>query len=164
MPGKIIDANNNVLFEFSEGQSVAILLSGLVTRAKFGDKFDNDLLANPWVNELLKSLIDAEPGYSPVSGNEMDFGAPDYYLKEGFTQQDWNLKDFFREITLHLSNSAHLLSREGWKTMNTTARSKFLRSVVFPQPISNMRIQDMIEDIDGALEASASVYNPDYKP
>jgi len=161
--GKIIGSNGNVLFEFEEGQNLELLLGGLIQKAKFGERFDNDILANDWVNELLALLIKSYPDKLKVSDADASHGAPDYFINAGVTQKDWDLRDFFNDITVHLSQSTRLLGRQGWKEMNAEARKAFLSQVVFPWPISDTRLNDMIEDIDHALQSSASVYNPDYK-
>ncbi len=163
MTGKIIGSNGNVLFEFEEGQNIEVLLSGLIQRAKFGERFDNDVLANDWVNQLLGSLIDAYPEFLKTEDEEaFHSGAPELFLEAGMTQKDWDLQDFFYDITCHLKTSISLLNRVEWKNMSKPARHEFLRSVIFPQPISDARLQDMIEEIDHTLFEANSAYNPNY--
>ena len=159
MPGKILDSSDNVIFEFEDGQPIEILLSGLIQRAKFGERFDNDILSNPWINELHKALLDSMP--KTPAKQDVNFGAPDYFISDGMTQNDWGLRNFFNDITLHLSHSPDLLIRKGWAKMNASTRQAFLRQVIFPNQISDLRLNDMIEDIDMSLQQSASALNPD---
>lgn len=162
MGGKIIGTDGNVLFEFEKGQNLEVLLSGLIQRAKFSERFDNEVLANDWVNQLLKSLRNAYPSYVNSESDETDYGAPTYFIEKGMTQKDWDLQDFFYDITVHLSQSTNLLNREGWKDMKAQSRQEFLRKVIFPLPISTARLDEMIQEIDFSLEDAVSAYNPDY--
>jgi len=163
MNGKIIGSHGDVLFEFENGLNLEALLSSLMMRAKFGERFDDDIIANPWVNDLLESLIKAAPDYV-TAGNREDFnhGAPKYFIEDGMTQNDWGFRELFHDITLYLGRSSSLLNRVGWKTMNEAARKAFLRKVIFPHKISDIRLQDMIEDIDSILRSASEAYNPDY--
>lgn len=163
MGGKIIGSNGDILFEFAKGRNLELLLSGLIQKAKFGERFDNEVLANSWVNELLDSLIKAYPEYlNTFNDEDFNCGAPAYFTDDGMTQRDWDLTDFFNDITAHLSQSTSLLNREGWKEMDADSRREFLGKVVFPCPISKARADNMIQDIDFSLEAATSAFNPEF--
>jgi len=104
MSGKIIGSNGDVLFEFEEDLNLEILLATVIQIAKFKEPFDNIMLANNWVNQLLDALIQAYPEYMSDWNKEGSYsGAPDSFLDDGMTQSDWHHRDIFHAITYHLS-------------------------------------------------------------
>lgn len=163
MPGKILDENDKVIFEFEEGQPVAILLAAFIQKAKFGEKFENNILFNPWINNLLKASLGKHVNkYEFATNSSLGSDAPKYFLDDGMTEPDWAFRDFYHEFTMHLQNSTDELQSRDWPNLTRDQRAEFIRLGLYPHAISDVRLNDMIEDIDNALRSSAEVYNSDY--
>ena len=160
MGGKILDENDDIIFEFEDGHSPALLLSAFIQKAKFGEKFEENILFSPWINDLLKATLERSP---KISGQITSFGAPEYFLKNGMTEMDWGLRDFFHEFTQYISRNISALENCDWKNLSRNDRAKFIRLGLYPNPISDRRLDDMIQDIDMSLESASAVYNPEYK-
>ena len=161
MGGKILDENNKVIFEFEDGQPVATLLAAFIQKAKFGEKFENVILFNPWIHDLLKASIEQRPYLEEIKP-PTGAGAPDWFLKDGMNETDWALREFLSEFTLHVQTSIDELQDCDWKNLSRAQRANFLNLGLFPHIISDARLNDMIEDIDAFLQSAIQAFNPDY--
>jgi len=154
--GKVTDENGDLLFEFEDGQPVAHFLKTLIMKAKFGEKFDPLITFHDgWAADLLQAC---HAKSTPVQDTRVP-SAPKYFLDDGMTQSDWDLKDFFHDITAAIT---HVVGKGNWAQQNRDGRENFIKNAIAPHPISDARIRDMIEDIDIQLKAYAAAYNPEF--
>jgi len=164
MGGKIIDTNGELIFEFDDDFPVPLMLAGLIQRAKFKDSLiESEVTLNQWVNDLLKALLDKET----IIGELLEkhnpripklAQAPQWHLDAGMTESDWGLQDFFSKFTIELIK---ILPRE-WPEWGFVERSEYIRMGIFPHEISNIRLQDMIQEIEDTLSYYSGKHNPDY--
>lgn len=159
MGGKIIDADGELLYEFEDGVPMPHFLEAVIMKAKFGKPFDDLMVfgGKGWLSDLLKTLH----AKNPIKTEEANLQiVPQYFLDSGYTNNDWMLREFFQDFTQALINVA---THHNWGNMDATKRKSFIRRALFPHLISDIRINEMIEDVDIQLERYASAYNPDYK-
>lgn len=138
---------------------VATLLSGFITRAKFSDKFDPIIvLHGGWLHDLHKAKSEKVPELANT--HSLLKKAPDYWLDQGLTQNDWNFSNLFNEFTLFLIGR---VNQHNWQDLDYSKRCELIKGGLYPHEISNTRIKNMIDDVDLALKNYASAYNPNYK-
>ena len=157
MGGKILNANDEVIFEFEDNEPIELLLSGYMTRAKFSEKYTSEILFSPWGNRLLKALHEAflkTPTGKKLSEIDLAFSrAPKHYTDAGMTDMDWAHKEFFEKFTSFLSQNPSQLKRWEWKSISDSQKKEIIREGLYPNKISDTRLDDMIEDIKNNIQS-----------
>jgi len=122
------DADNNVIR--LNGRGGAMVMLGILTRAKFGEQNDPETLFHEPLAELLNALV--PPDASPRSEIEPGFGP-----------------EFLRGIVRAIVSVSY---RSGWWAMSREDQCTFLQEVVAaPNRFTERELEFLFDEIDDAL-------------